>query len=198
MRKKMGVIRRAELARATFDTLVEDGLKDMTVARISRRAGLTQGLVHHYFKSKEEMVEAAIRLASSAISKEVVTRLATSATPRDRVVAVIDGNLAPSVLTQGVTQAWLAFGTDSNGPETRRRLLRVIDRRMQSNLRSALRLLLPDAAVADVALGIATMIDGTWMHCALSHDEFNAEEARQRIVDYLDMQLDRRGTPPPD
>ncbi len=192
----MGAIRRAELAQATFDTLVEDGLKDMTVARISRRAGLTQGLVHHYFKSKEEMVVAAIRLASSVISKEVVSRLATSATPRARVEAVIDGNLAPSVLTQGVTQAWLAFGIDSNGPETRQRMLRVIDRRMQSNLRSALRCLLPEKQVPDVALGIATLIDGTWMHCALSHDNFNAEEARRRIVDYLDLHLGRNGRAP--
>jgi betaine-aldehyde dehydrogenase len=189
MRKKMGAVRRAELARATFETLQQSGLRNTTVAQVSRRAGLAPGLVHHYFKSKSEMVEAAIRLASTEISREAVIRLRSARSPRERLDAVIDANLAPSVFTQPVTQAWMAFGVEATHDERQRRVLNVIEQRLKSNLRHCLIGLVAPENVDAIAAGVRMMINGAWQECALSEAPANADTVRACIRDYVDARL---------
>jgi betaine-aldehyde dehydrogenase len=185
----MGAVRRAELARATFETLQEAGLRNTTVAQVSRRAGLAPGLVHHYFKSKSEMVEAAIRLASTEISREAVARLRSARSPRERLDAVIDANLAPSVFTQPITQAWMAFGVEAVHDPRQRRILDVIERRMRSNLRSCLKALAPPHEVDSIAGGIRMMINGAWQECALSRTPADAGTVRAHIRAHVDARL---------
>src|SRR3546814_8696074 len=45
---------------------------------------------------KNDLLEATLRDLANTLRREVVERLTTARSPRDRVVAVIDGNLAPS------------------------------------------------------------------------------------------------------
>lgn len=185
----MGATRRAELARATFEVLQREGLRGTTVVRVSEQAGLAPGLVHHYFRSKSEMIEAAIRLASTRISREAVDRLHRARSPRERLDAVIDANLAPSVLNRPVTQAWIAFSAEAVHDQRQRRILRVIERRMQSNLRSGLRSLAPENQIETLANGIAMMIDGAWQSCALSDAPLDATQVRACINQLLNGHL---------
>lgn len=185
----MATIRRAELAQATFEVLQLEGLRKTTVARISDHAGLTQGLVHHYFKSKSEMIEAAIRLASTRISEEAVNRLKRAHSPRQRLNAIIDANLAPAVMTPPVTQAWIAFAAEAAHDPAQQRILRIIERRMQSNLRSCLRPLVPEESVDVLASGISMMIDGAWQRCALSDSPTDNEEICSHIMTFVDAGL---------
>jgi transcriptional repressor BetI len=181
MRKKLGVVRRRELAEATFETMKEVGLKATTVQRVSARAGLAPGLVHHYFATKAEMVEAAIWLASTEISAELVRLLKTAEGPRQRLDAVVAANLAPSVFNPEVTRAWLAFVVEADGNPRYGRIVEAITRRMASNLRHALRPLVAEADVERVAFGIALMIDGAWMRCAVAGAEIEREMVIERI-----------------
>ena len=67
--------RRQELIEATLDTIAELGLRGATVRQIAIRAGVTAGLVRHYFASKDQMVEEAYRsvLATFAAKATDVT-----------------------------------------------------------------------------------------------------------------------------
>ncbi len=167
MRRKLGAERRQELAEATLEIMKEEGLARTTVQRVSERAGLAQGLVHHYFATKAEMIEAAIRLASTEISKELVRLLAEAETPRERLDAVVRANLAPAVFNPEVTRAWLAFAGEAETHPRYARIVKAIYARMRSNLRHALKGLVAPKAADDLALTIALMIDGAWMRCAL-------------------------------
>jgi TetR/AcrR family transcriptional repressor of bet genes len=189
MRKPLGKIRRQELAEATFLTLQEAGFKATTVARVSSRAGLSHGLVHHYFKTKSEMIEAAIRLASTRISQELVGLLAKASTPRERLDAVIAANFAPGVYGKQITQAWMSFGAEAVSNDRFSRILDVIYRRMRSNLRHCLRQLVPEDEVEGVTTGISLMIDGAWMRCALSPDGLDRKEALDQVRNYVEGQL---------
>lgn len=189
MRKRLGSVRRQELAEATLLTLQEAGFRATTVARVSSRAGLSHGLVHHYFKTKSEMIEAAIRLASTQISRNLVGLLAEAASPRERLDAVIAANFAPGVYGKQITEAWMSFGVEATSNERFARILHIIYRRMQSNLRYCLRPLVPEDDVEDVAFGISLMIDGAWMRCALEAQGFDREKALKQIRDHVDGQL---------
>ncbi len=189
MRRKMGAERRQELAEATLETMKEEGFARTTVQRVSERAGLAPGLVHHYFATKAEMVEAAIRLASTEISRELVRLLAAANTPRERLDAVVRANLAPAVFNPEVTRAWLAFAAEAETHPRYARIVKAIYARMRSNLRHALKdVARPETAEA-LALTIVLMIDGAWMRCALGGVELGADEVAGRIGAVIDAAL---------
>src|SRR4051812_31578556 len=54
-------VRRQDLIAATLDAIAEFGLQGATVREIADRAGVTPGLIRHYFISKELMFQAAYR-----------------------------------------------------------------------------------------------------------------------------------------
>ena len=185
MRKRLASLRRRELAEATFATMKEVGLKATTVQRVSARAGLAPGLVHHYFATKSEMVEAAIRLASTEISQELVRLLETAAGPRQRLDAVVAANLAPAVFNPEVTRAWLAFVVEAETNARYARIVAAIYGRMASNLRHALRALVAEGDVDRVAFGISLMIDGAWMRCAVAGGDIGRAGVLERIRAFI-------------
>ena len=134
IRKKISEIRRRELAEAAFLTLQEYGFKGTTVQRVSERAGMSHGLVHHYFRSKDDMLEAAIRLTNERITIEVLRLLRNASTPYERLVAVIEGNFAPAVFTREIAQGWAASCGEAVFDERFGRVLRMIGRRLKGEL----------------------------------------------------------------
>src|SRR5205807_2384288 len=53
--------RRVQLVEVTIDSLAEVGYVGTTLAEIARRAGVSPGLVAHYFDDKDGLLEAAFR-----------------------------------------------------------------------------------------------------------------------------------------
>lgn len=189
MRKRISDIRRRELAEATLLTLQEHGFKGTTVQRVSERAGMSHGLVHHYFKTKADMLEAAVLLTNARITIEVIGLLRAAASPRERIAAVIEGNFASSIYSREVTQAWASCCGEAAFNERFARILRMIQRRLLSNLLWDLKKLLPVKEAVLVANGIAMMIDGGWLKCALATEPLSREEAMRPIWEYLRVHL---------
>ena len=59
-------IRRAELAEAAWQALQQWGVTGTTLARVAELAGVSKGIVLHYFSSKDALMEAAMRRARQA------------------------------------------------------------------------------------------------------------------------------------
>ena len=49
----MGPVRRNQLIEAAISSLHDYGYADTTVARIAKKAGVSSGIVHHYFDGKD-------------------------------------------------------------------------------------------------------------------------------------------------
>ncbi len=49
-------LRRAQLTRAAYKVVGQKGYYDFTIRDIAREAGLSTGLVHYYFKNKEDLL----------------------------------------------------------------------------------------------------------------------------------------------
>src|SRR5918993_975251 len=54
----MEPIRRQQLIEATITSISRYGYADATISRISKEAGVSTGIVHHYFGSKDDLLEA--------------------------------------------------------------------------------------------------------------------------------------------
>src|SRR5690606_28642581 len=86
-------------------------------------------------------------------------------------------------------KTWLAFWASSMHHPVLRRLQRVNDRRLYSNLCCEFRRVLAPAEARSAALGLAALIDGLWLRSALSGESFQTEQALQVAYEYLDLQL---------
>jgi betaine-aldehyde dehydrogenase len=183
-------MRRRQLVEVTIDSLAELGYVGTTLAQIAARAGVSPGLVAHYFSDKDGLLEAVFRSLARRVALQVRGRLHQVNSPRGRIQAVIDANLSPEEFDQRTASAWLAFWGQVLHVERLRRVQSVYQRRMLSNLRNALKRLLPAEQAQSLAAMIAAMIDGIWLRAALSGwREADSESARATLTAFVDQQL---------
>jgi betaine-aldehyde dehydrogenase len=179
-----------QLVEVTIDSLAEVGYVGTTLAEIARRADVSPGLVAHYFGDKDGLLEAAFRTLARTLAVRVRARLAQARTPRGRVQAVIDINLAPEEFNQRTGTAWLAFWGQVLHVEGLKRVQTAYQRRMLSNLRSDLRRMIPGEDARSLAAMIAAMIDGVWLRAALSEwQEADSESACALLTAFVEGRL---------
>jgi betaine-aldehyde dehydrogenase len=182
--------RRVQLVEVTIDSLAEVGYVGTTLAEIARRAGVSAGLVAHYFGEKDGLLEAAFRTLARSLAVRLRAGLAQARTPRGRVQAIIDTNLAPEEFDKRTGTAWLAFWGQVLHVKGLKRVQTAYQRRMLSNLRNDLRRIIPGADARSLASMIAAMIDGVWLRAALSEwQEADSEGARALLTAFVEGRL---------
>ena len=186
------------MVEVTIDSLAELGFVGTTLAQIAIRAGVSTGLVAHYFGDKDGLLDAAFRSLATRVGNQVRARLRQVGTPRGRIQAVIDANLAPEEFEQRTGTAWLAFWGQVLHVESLKRVQSVYQRRMLSNLRSSLKKLVPADEAQRLAAMIAAMIDGVWLRAALSGwREADSESARALLTAFVDGRLSQAAASAP-
>ena len=179
-----------QLVEVTIDSLAEVGYVGTTLAEIARRAGVSAGLVAHYFGEKDGLLEAAFRTLARSLAARLRAGLAQARTPRGRVQAIIDTNLAPEEFDKRTGTAWLAFWGQVLHVKGLKRVQTAYQRRMLSNLRNDLRRIIPGADARSLASMIAAMIDGVWLRAALSEwQEADSEGARALLTAFVEGRL---------
>jgi transcriptional repressor BetI len=187
---KLGMeeIRRRQLIEATIASIHEVGFAESSLSRISARAGVSTGIVHHYFEDKAELLESTLRQLGANLRLAVVRRLNTAHTPVERLLAVIDGNIGTDQFTPEGVSAWLAFWAQVPTSPRLARVQAIIISRLHDNLVHALKLL--GRKDADEIAGVTeALIDGLWLRAALSSDGPNPARARRLVLDYLNAKL---------
>ncbi|HEY3732075.1 MAG TPA: betaine-aldehyde dehydrogenase [Steroidobacteraceae bacterium] len=187
--------RRRQLIEVTIDSLAEVGYVGSTLQQIAGRAGVSPGLVAHYFGDKDGLLEAAFRTLATRVAERVGSRLRLARTPRGRIQAVIDANLAPEEFDRRTGTAWLAFWGQVLHVRGFKRVQHAYQQRMLSNLRHALGRLLPTGEARSLAAMVAAMIDGVWLRAALSDwNEADSESGRALLTAFVDRRL-KEGEP---
>ena len=114
---KLGMqpIRRRQLIDATLDAINEVGMHDATIAQIARRAGVSTGIISHYFKDKNGLLEATMRDITSQLRDAVLNRLHAlpDGSASQRLQAIVGGNFDETQISSAAMKAWLAFWADA-------------------------------------------------------------------------------------
>ena len=169
---KLGMqpIRRRQLIDATLDAINEVGMHDATIAQIARRAGVSTGIISHYFKDKNGLLEATMRDITSQLRDAVLNRLHAlpDGSASQRLQAIVGGNFDKTQISSAAMKAWLAFWASSMHQPMLYRLQQVSSRRLLSNLVYEFRRELPRQQAQEAGYGLAALIDGLWLRAALS------------------------------
>lgn len=182
--------RRRALIGAALREISDHGSLDVTVAQIASRAGVSSALAHHYFGAKDDLILATMRHLLAEFAAGVVVRLRTADTPRARLSAIIAGSFAPDQFHRATICAWLTFYAWALSSPAAARLLRIYQRRLHSNLVHALKPL-AGAGSARIAATLAALIDGAYLHAALSGSQTTPEAAIASAETFLDLELGR-------
>lgn len=186
------ITRRKALVNAAIMEIGRAGSLDVTVSQIAGNAGVSSALAHHYFGSKDQIFLAAMRHIMTGFAEDVSRELAKATEPRERTKAIIKASFSIGNFSEEVISAWLNFYVKAQNSKDVQRLLRVYQRRLQSNLIHELTPIAGDAAV-EISHGLSAMIDGLYIRQALHDAPPNPKESVAMVVDYLDMSLRKRG-----
>lgn len=176
----MEPLRRAAVVAATIEEIGDAGTLDVTVGAISKRAGMSSALAHHYFGGKEQIFLAAMRHILKAFGEEAAARLKLAETPTARLQAILAASFSPENFKPATISSWLNFYVLTRNSQEARRLLLVYQKRLDSNLRYALRELTSEPELA--AQQIAAMIDGLYIRAALEPAKTIDSEAIARTA----------------
>jgi len=186
----MGPVRRRQLIDATIGSIHEYGLADATVTRIAKKAGVSPGIVHHYFADKDELLFETMRVMLEDLRRQAVSCLKAAKTPYQRVFAIIDASFSNEQFSPEVVTAWLAFYAGSRNSASLTRILTLYHRRLQSNLVDALKKLDPSGSHDFQAEAIAAVIDGLYLRAALNPALHDMNNPRALAIDLVSHLLD--------
>ena len=190
----MQPIRRKQLIHATLAAVDQVGMSDASISMIARLAGVSNGIIAHYFQDKNGLLEATMRHLMKALNQAVRIRREALAddSPHAHLKAIIEGNFDDSQVNGPAMKTWLAFWAFSMHQPSLHRLQRINDHRLYSNLCCEFRRVLPKEQARSAARGMSALIDGLWLRGALASNEFGIEQALQLAYDYLDQLLTKQ------
>ncbi|MBI4863812.1 MAG: TetR/AcrR family transcriptional regulator [Candidatus Riflebacteria bacterium] len=158
--------RRAQIVTALLTVMAKQGYERASIVAVAAEAGLTPGLVHYHFKSKQEILLSLVVCLHEARRVELDARLARAGDPVARLLAFVDAHLDPAADPDRAAAAcWVTIGAEALRQDEVRRLFEELTRGQAGELR----LLLTDAlrargrTTADVealAAGVLAAIQG--------------------------------------
>lgn len=188
----MPEIHRPQLINATMEVIDDVGLAGASVALISRKAGVSAGIINHYFGGKHGLLEATMRSVLRSLGIGIAERLRQIPSDQvlERIRAIVEGNFDPQQTESKVVKTWLAFWTQSMHDNDLYRLQRVNERRLHSHLRGELKKVLSTERAEFIARGVAALIDGLWLRGALAPEGIQSQKAIELIRDYLAHEIE--------
>ena len=185
----MRAVRRSQLVNATVELIKEHGIAGASVSEISAKAGLATGMVHHYFADKNALLEATMWELIHRMSRHLFALLAEARTPKERVLAFVDGNLSAQSMTPENVSVWLSFwGLVPHNPRFAR-IHNIVARRTQAALARTLAKCMPREEAVSNAKAIAVFVDGLWLRAAIDAEGMTPELAGQIAHDFVRCQL---------
>ena len=191
---KVGIkpVRQAQLIEATMESVALYGLQGTTITTISKLAGVSSGIISHYFGGKQELLEATVRYLLQSLQRELLDKLelVERSDPLRRLEAIIEANFSHLQVSDQAAKTWLAFWVQATHDPVFGRLQNVNEKRLLANLRYSLNGLveqgrLPKERVAGCAQSIAALIDGFWLRGALHSKPINADQAISHCKQYI-------------
>ena len=182
-------LRRQQLIEATMECVDEHGINGTTISKISKHAGVSNGIVHHYFHNKDELLEATMRLMLEHLKQGILKRKQNAKDHYECIVAIIEGNFSAKQVELTSTKIWCSFWAEALHQPALKRLEIISKSRMKSNLAFHLKELLDISKVDRAASTMASLIAGIWLHGAFDEHGIDSDKAKNLCLNYLKLEL---------
>lgn len=184
--------RRQSLIEATTRVLARDGATGASVRTIAVEAGVSPGLINHYFAGVEALIAATYSAVGELVSNALATAVAAAGdNPRARLTAYVTASFTPPIADRALLATWIAFWSLTTKPQIAERHDAIYARYRQD-----LEALLAECGIAPAdlrltAIAITALVDGLWLELCLSPDSFSADEAHGLVERQLATYFDK-------
>ncbi len=190
-RKRMAHRRREEIVWALYDCLAVRGQEKITIKEIAVRAGLTSGVIHYYFKSKDDIISSLAEAIIEKYGNLIDEQLAAASSTEKKIESAIDFMVDELIFNRPLNRVFynliqMAFERQSLGQvvkdflkEYRRRLARVFEE--------------AGAGKASKGLGAAlvAVTEGFSLQCMVDPTAFKRKEVRRLIAQAVTYRLSK-------
>lgn len=187
---KLGMepIRKAQLIDATLESVERYGLQNTTVATICKIAGLSPGIISHYFGGKQQLIEATVWYLIKSLQTELLKKLndKSEVGHKERLYLLIDSHFSQIQTTTKASATWLSFWAQACHDPALAKLKLINERRMFSNIKFSVKHLVDEDLVDIKSHTLAAMIDGLWMRASLDHGTVDLDEASSICKYFVD------------
>lgn len=169
--------RREDLIHAALELVAEGGLQAATVRAIAARAGVTPGLIRHYFSSKEDLTRAAyLRVMEQMTRQTAAALIDPTKSANVQLARFVAASVSAPVVDSTTLGLWAAFLHGArNDPE-----MRAIHRDGYLGFRDLLQGLIAAVSPDDTphellrkrAIACNAVVDGLWMESSMLPDAF--------------------------
>lgn len=168
-RPEMKSLRQKQLIEATLESVEMHGLHHTTINTISGLAGMSSGIISHYFGGKQGLIEATQQHLLEQLKQALLMRVSGKLlTPKQRLMMIVEANFTELQRSTPATKTWLSFWSQAMHEPGLARLQNINSQRLYRNLRFSFRQLFSDEQATNAAKQAAAMIDGFWLRSALS------------------------------
>jgi len=183
--------RRQQLIDATMKCIARKGMGSTTLGDVAKEAGLSQGIVNLHFKSKDNLLKETLSSLASEYRDKFDKALQKSGPhPADKLRAIMEHDLRPSICNQRKLAIWFAFWGEVKSRPTYRRLCDEWDQYYDDVVADLCKELIAEGGYKNVdamtvANGLAAMTNGLWLSCLIGPQAWDRNEADAAIMSYL-------------
>lgn len=165
---------------AAFQLFAEEGYSNTSISAVAKKAGVSKGLIYHYFDSKEAILSAIFdQLVEMG---DEILNFPSGFTPADKIRQTLQGTFNFIEKQSGVGRLMIALALQ---PETFNTLKPKIDEVNRSQMTLYVEMLreLEYENPELEAYRLGAMMDGFLLGFITMGDEYPLEEMKQKILD---------------
>ncbi len=178
-------VRRQALIDATAKCLAEKGVAGTSVRAICAAAGVSSGLLTHYFEGVDALILATYRDVGQRVSQAMDDAIIGAGDdPLDRLRAFLQANFREPVLDADLLATWIAFWSLIKSNTDVAAAHADIYAASRAHLEGLVAAAAPAFSPAQVrlkAIGLTALVDGLWLEYCLDPTSFSAAEAQQLV-----------------
>ncbi|WP_410672110.1 TetR/AcrR family transcriptional regulator [Amycolatopsis sp. cmx-4-68] len=185
----------AALLSAAAELVVEQGVRSLTLARVSERAGYSRGLVTHHFGSKQVLLERLARATQTGF----VPGLDGLPPGLDRLLRLIDGYIGALGGVGVLNRAFLLLWAEAATASELAPIFRERDEAFRADLREDVAAgidegtIRPDVEPGEVAIAVVGQLRGIGLQRLLDAQAVDTERLRRSVAEYWRRTLTRTG-----
>jgi AcrR family transcriptional regulator len=183
--------RRQSLIEAAARVLAARGASGASVRVICAEAGVSPGLLRHYFDGIDALIADAYRWTDELVGKWLEAAMASAGPePRGRLLAYVTASFRAPIADPNLLATWIAFWSLARSNAGMGKLHGEI----YAGYRAEIEALLVECGVAAdrrrlMAVGITALVDGLWLELCLAPATFSPEEASGIAEEWIGRML---------
>ena len=181
--------RRAALITACARMLATKGASGTSVRAICAEAGVSPGLLTHYFDGIDALIAATYRDTGDRVQAALNAAVEQAdPTPRARLLAYLTASFAPPIADPDLLATWLAFWSLARTDAA----ITALHAQIYADYREKLEALIAACKPGDhrlTAVALTALVDGLWLELSLGDAPFTPGEAGALVAKWVGVMV---------